>query len=386
MSNAGITITKVETRRQLKQFVELPYRIYSDDPHWVPPLRSEVYALLSPKKNPLFKHCDIMLFIAERDGRTVGRISAQIDHMATAQPAAQGIGPGTGHWGLMEAEDKAVMLRLIDTAEDWLRDNGMSRVLAPVSMSMWEEPGLLTQGHDHSPTVMMGHHKAEYQQWIESHGYGLCKELFTYALRIYEGFPKLVNRIVASGERNDRIKIRTLDKKNFAAEARIVLDLLNDAWSDNWGFVPWTDHEIAHASKALKPIIFSKINLIAEVEGEPVAFMMTLPNMNQITKAMGGSLWPFNWAKILWWLRAPKSELMRVPLMGVKKELQNSRLASQLAFMMIEYIRRNAVENFGSKYAEIGWVLDDNQGMKAIAGAIESEINRVYSLYEKPLR
>ena len=207
----------------------------------------------------------------------------------------------------------------------------------------------------------------------------------TYDLPVEDGFPELIKRIVASGARNNRLNIRRVDKKNFDRDAAIIMNLLNDAWSGNWGFVPMTDHEIEHAGKSLKPIVHEDLIRIAELEGEPVAFMMTLPDMNEAIKTMNGSLWPFGWAKLLWWLKFPTSHSMRVPLMGVKKELQNSRLASQMAFMLIEYIRRDAKLHFGTKRAEIGWILEDNQGMVAIADAIGASINREYLIYEKTL-
>ncbi|OAO04447.1 hypothetical protein A8B75_07470 [Sphingomonadales bacterium EhC05] len=385
MSPSDIVIEPVTTKAQTKQFVDLAYRLNQDDPNWVPPLRSEVYKLITPGKNPFFEHARVQFFLAKRNGETVGRISAHIDELALSQPAEQGMGPGTGNWGLMEAADEAVMHALVLAAENWLKEQGMTRVLAPFSMSVWEEPGLLTKGHDHSPMILMGHHNAAYQSWIESYDYIVAKRLVSYYLEVASGLPELINRIVASGERNKRITIRRVDKKNFDRDAAIIMGLLNDAWSSNWGFVPMTDHEIAHAAKSLKPIVHEELIRIAEVEGEPVAFMMTLPNINQLVKPMNGSLWPFGWAKLLWWLRYPKSKNMRVPLMGVKMELQNSRLASQLAFMMIEYIRVDASRKFGTTHAEIGWILDDNQGMVAIANSLNAEVNREYLIYEKAL-
>lgn len=385
MSPSDIVIEPVTTKAQTKQFVDLAYRLNDGDPNWVPPLKSEVYNLITPGKNPFFEHARVQFFLAKRNGEAVGRISAHIDELALSQPAEQGMGPGTGNWGLMEASDEAVMHALILTAEKWLEGQGMDRVLAPFSMSVWEEPGLLTKGHDHSPMIMMGHHNAAYQSWIESCNYTVAKRLVTYYLEVASGLPKLINRIVASGERNKRIAVRRVDRKNFDRDAAIIMGLLNDAWSSNWGFVPMTDHEIAHAAKSLKPIVHEELIRIAELEGEPVAFMMTLPNINQMIKPMKGSLWPFGWAKLLWWLRFPKSKDMRVPLMGVKSELQNSRLASQLAFMMIEHIRLDAAEKFGTTHAEIGWILDDNQGMVAIANSLSAEINREYLIYEKAL-
>ncbi|MEO9600028.1 N-acetyltransferase [Parasphingorhabdus sp.] len=385
VASQDISIQPVTTKAQTKQFVDIGYTLNADDPHWVPPLRSEFVKIITPEKNPFFEHARVQFFLAIRQGKVVGRISAHIDELALEQPIEQGMGPGTGNWGLMEASEEAVMHALIHAAEAWLKDQGMTRVLAPLSMSVWEEPGLLTQGHDQSPMIMMGHHNASYQGWIENLDYSVAKRLKSYDLPVVDGFNDLINRIIASGERNKRLNIRRVDKKFFDRDAEIILNILNDAWSDNWGFVPMTDHEIEHAGESLKPIVHEDLIRIAELDGEPVAFMMTLPDMNERIKPMKGSLWPFGWAKLLWWLKFPKSESMRVPLMGVKKELQNSRLASQMAFMMIEYIRRDATRDFGTKRAELGWILEDNQGMVAIAKAIEAKMNHEYLIYEKPL-
>jgi hypothetical protein len=256
-------------------------------------------------------------------------------------------------------------------------------VLGPLSASIWEEPGLLIQGFDHPPTIMMGHNKPEYQGWIERAGYQPVKQVMTYDLDISKEFPPIVQRIVQMGERNDRIRVREVDKSKFDEEAAIILYILNDAWSDNWGFVPFTPPEIDDIGVMLKPIVYNDLIRIAELDGKPVAFMITLPDLNEAIKPLNGNLLPFGWAKLLLWLRKPQARTMRVPLMGVIKELQASRMASQLAFMMIEYIRRAAISKYGATRGEIGWVLDDNQGMNAIADAIDSKVNKVYQIYEK---
>ncbi len=385
MAETQIDVTPVASKADLSAFIDLAYRLNRSDPNWVPPLRFEVEELLTPGKNPFFDHADVQLFLARRGGAVVGRISAHIDHLAIAMDPVQGMGPGTGNWGLLEAEDEAAAAALIARAEQWLREKGMTRVLAPLSMSIWEEPGQLTKGFDHPPTVMMGHQPERYQNYIEALAYTPAKLLRTYDLDITQGFPPLIQRIVQSGHKNPKINVRKVDKSKFDDEAAIILSILNDAWSDNWGFVPFTDKEIAYAGKKFKPIVREDLIMIAEYEGEPVAFMMTLPNLNEVLAPMGGTLWPFNWAKLLWWLRKPRSKTMRVPLMGVLKKHQSSRLASQLAFMMIEGIRLNAVANYGATRGEIGWVLDDNQGMNAIADAIESTVNKEYTIYEKAL-
>lgn len=179
--------------------------------------------------------------------------------------------------------------------------------------------------------------------------------------------------------------MREVNKKKFAQEATIILDILNDAWSGNWGFVPLTPPEVRDIGVKLKPIVFNDLIRIAELDGKPVAFMITLPDLNEAIAPLKGSLLPFGWAKLLLWLRAPKVRTMRVPLMGVVKDLQSSRMASQLAFMMIEYIRKASVEHYGASRGEIGWILDDNQGMRSIAETIESRVNKVYQIYEKTL-
>ena len=385
MTQSDLVISPVSGKADLKAFVDFAWEAYRQDPNWVPPLKSEVYGMLTPGKNPFFGHAEAQYFLARRGGRVTGRISAHIDKLALNMPLEQGMGPGTGFWGMFDALDGESAAALIAAAEDWLRAKGMTRALGPISLSIWEEPGLLTMGHDHPPTVMMGHHLAHYQPWVEAAGYTSVKQLRTYELDITKEFPSLIQRIVQSGEKNERIRIRKVDKSQFDKEAAIILSILNDAWGDNWGFVPITDEEVAFTGKKLKPIVFEDLIMVAELDGEPVAFMMTLPDLNEAQAPLNGNLFPFGWAKLLWWLRKPKVKTMRVPLMGVVKRLQASRMASQLAFMMIETIRRAAIANYGATRGEIGWVLDDNQGMNAIAEAIESKVNKVYRIYEKAL-
>ncbi len=383
--NAVLNIRPVQTKADRTAFVDLPYRLYARDQNWVPPLKSEVHGLLVPGKNPWFEHGEAQLFLAEANGRIKGRISAHIDHLALAQPPEQGMGPGTGMWGFLEAEDAATATALLATAEQWLRAEGMTKSMGPFSFSYWDEVGLLIEGFDHPPTAMMAFNAAPYQGWVEGAGYVGVQDLFTYALPIADGFPELVNRIVASGEKNPRIRIRRVDKRRFDAEAAIIIGILNDAWSDNWGFVPFTDKEIEYAGKKLKPLVFDDLIRIAEVEGEPAAFLMSIPDMNEELIGYGGKLLPFNWARLLWWLRKPNARTMRVPLMGVVKRLQASRVASQLAFMLIEHIRRDAVGKYNAERGEFGWVLSSNGPMRAVGEAVGGKINKVYRIYEKEL-
>jgi hypothetical protein len=382
---AEISIEPVTDKRGRAAFVDCG-RAFSDRlPNFVPQIRSEQIELVDPAKNPFFGHARVQLFIAMRAGNPVGRISAHIDELALTMPPEQGFGPGTGFFGYFDAEDEAVARALLTAAEGWLAGEGMTRVLGPISLSIWEEPGLLVRGQDHPPMIMMGHHPAHYAGWIEAAGYARAKTLYTYDLDVTRPFSPLIQRIVQSGHKNARITIRRVDKSRWDDEVAIILAILNDAWSDNWGFVPFTPAEVAYAGKKLRAIIHEELNMIAEVDGRPVAFMLTFPDVNDALARIRGRLFPFGWVHLLRWLRHPKGAGMRVPLMGVLKELHNTRLASQLAFMMIETIRIEANARFQSTRGELGWVLDDNQGMNAIADTIESKINREYAIYQRML-
>jgi len=384
MSQSPVAVRPVRSKADKKAFIDLAYRLNADDPNWVPPLKDEVNGLITPGKNPWFEHGEAQFFLAERAGRIVGRISAQVDRLVLEH-----MGAGLGQWGMFEGEDEETFRALIAAAEGWLREKGMTRSMGPFSLGIWDEPGLLIEGHDHPPMVMMGHNKAAYESWVEAAGYAKAKDLYTFELDVTKQFPPLVQRIVAAGEKNPRIRLRDVDKSRFDEEAALILSILNDAWSTNWGFIPLTDAEIAFAGKKLKPIVFGDMIRIAELESdgvwEPVAFMMTLPDLNLLMKDLDGELFPFGWAKLLWRLHRKRFAQARVPLMGVVKRLQASRLASQLAFMLIETIRAGTVAHYGTTRGEVGWVLEDNGPMISIAEAIDSRRNRTYRIYEKAL-
>jgi len=380
MNAAPLTIRPVESKKDKRAFVDFAWDVYRNDPAWVPPLKDEVHGLITPGKNPWFEHGKAKLWLAERGGKVVGRISAQVDDLVQEHMA-----PGTGQWGFLDALDEETAHALIATAEDWLRQQGMKNSLGPISLSIWDEPGLEIEGFDEPPTAMMGHHRPEYQAWIESAGYHKAKDLLTYEVDIANWHDPKIDRLITAGERNPHVRIRMADKSKFAEEARTILNILNEAWSNNWGYVPLTEAEIAYAGKKLKPIIYNELVRIAEIDGEPVAFMLTIPDINELMKDLNGELFPFGFVKLLWRLRNPKTRRVRVPLMGVAKKLHHSRTASMLAFMMIEYTRREAVGKFGVQVGEFGWILDDNKGMLSIAELPGARVNHRYRIYERQL-
>lgn len=379
--SAALIVRPVDTARDVERFIDLQYRLYRDGDHAAPPLRREVAELLNPTRNPWFEHARARFFLAERGGEIVGRISAQVDDLVLEH-----MGSGTGQWGMFETvDDAAVATALFDAAEGWLRAQGMTRALGPFSLSIWDEPGLLIEGNDHAPTIMMGHHHAYYRAHVEARGYVKAKDLFTYELDIKAEFPPAARRVVRTGENNKRLVIRDADVANYKPEAAIILEILNDAWSGNWGFTPLTPAETMYAAKKLKPIVYPDLLRIAEYDGEPIAFMFTIPNFNEVTAKFGGRLFPFNWIKLLAAIRRPRPVTMRVPLMGVRKSFQGTRIASLAAFMLIEYIRRSSVTRYKATRGEIGWILEDNAPMRGIAEAIESRVNKVYRIYERTL-
>ncbi len=379
-ASSPLIVRPVASKADKKAFIELAYRLNESDPNWVPPLKDEVRGLITPGKNPWFEHARAELFLAERAGRVVGRISAQVDQLVLEH-----MEPGLGQWGMFEAEDEETAHALLAAAEDWLRSKGMTRSMGPFSLGIWDEPGLLIKGHDHPPMVMMGHNQAAYSGWVEAGGYAKAKDLFTYDIDVTRPFPPIVQRIVATGEKSERIRIRRIAKSRFDEEAALILSILNEAWSENWGFIPLTDSEIAYAGKKLKPIVLEDMILIAEYDGEPVAFMMALPDINEFIVDLKGELFPFGFLKLLWRLKRMRPKGGRVPLMGVVRKLHASRMASQLAFMMIEYIRRAGTSHYGIIRAEVGWVLEDNTPMLSIADAIEARCNRTYRIYDKAI-
>jgi GNAT superfamily N-acetyltransferase len=375
-----VTIRPVDSKKDRKAFVDFAWEVYKDDPAWIPPLKDEVHGLIMPGKNPWFEHARAQLWLAERGGKVVGRISAQVDDLVQEH-----MGKGIGQWGFFDALDGQAAAALIAKAEEWLRAQGMTQSLGPISLSIWDEPGLEIEGFAEPPTAMMGHHKPEYHAWIEAAGYGKAKDLLTYEVDIEHWNDPMIDRLIAMGERNPRIRIREIDKSRFAEESKLILNLLNEAWSHNWGYVPLTEAEIAYAGKKLKPIIFNELVRVAEVDGEPVAFMLTIPDINELTADLNGELFPFNFIKLLWRLRKPRTRRVRVPLMGVARKLHHSRLASQLAFMMIEFTRRDAVSKYGATHGEFGWILEDNKGMLSIAQLPSAKVNHRYRIFEKAL-
>ncbi len=382
MTDGGenITVTPVRTRRELKRFVRFVDDLYREDPAYVAPLMFERLSLLDRRRNPYFRHAEAAFWIAWRKGRPVGRISAQIDELAVARA-----GRRIGHFGMFECvDDPQVAAALFATAEDWLATRGAVAAQGPYNLSTNGECGLLVDGFATPPAIMMGHARPYYGRLLEEQGYAKVKDLFAYDLDVTKGPPRRITKIVEAGHRNPDILMRPLDTRRYEEELALIVDIYNDAWSENWGFVPLTLEEGRHLAHEIRPLIRRDCVFICFYKGEPAAMMVTLPDINRIIQDFRGRLLPFNWARFLSRLYLQPIRHFRVPLMGVRKAYQRSLAGAQMALMMIEATRiPNAAR--GAKRAELSWILEDNKGMRDILEEIGCVIAKTYRIYEKPL-
>jgi hypothetical protein len=375
-----LTIEKVEGPKALDQFIRVPWHVFKDDPHWVPPLLIERKGHLDPKQNPYFDHAKIAMWIARKGDQVVGRISAQVDDNYLAHHKDD-----TGQFGFLDAiDDPQVFKALTLAAEAWLRDQGMHRVVGPFSLSINDEAGMLIEGFDSPPFVMMGHAHPYYQTHVEALGYHKAQDLIAYGYEPLKPLDTKIERMLTRLENDPQIRIRTLDKGQYEADIRVVLDIFNDAWSENWGFVPFTERELAHIAKELKPLIREELVVIVEVEGEPVAMGVAFPNLNEAIADLDGSLLPFGWVKLLWRLKVTKLKSLRLALMGVAKKHHNTILGSSLGFGIIGEIRKNA-QALGITSAELGWVLEDNTQMWRMIETVGGTREKLYRVFEKDL-
>lgn len=374
--NTPVTIEPVSGQKALNTFIRLPGLLYRDDPHWIEPLHFERSLHLS-SKNPVFDHVDWQGWIAWMHGRPVGRITAQVDRLHR-----QLHGEDTGHFGMLEAiDDPAVFQDLLGAAESWLRQRGATRITGPFSLTINEESGLLVKGFDSPPSAMMGHGKPYYDSRIAALGYSPATDLLAYWMRTDElSFPPALRRMMDRW--HGRIRLRTLDRRRFREEMQLLREIFNDAWSANWGFVPFTEEEFEELGNNLKLLVPEDLLYIAEVDGEPSAFIIALPNLNELIAPMQGRLLPFGWLQLLWKLKVRGAKSARVPLMGVRKAHQFSRLGPTLALCLIEALKPPFVRR-GIEALEMSWILEGNAGMRNILEHIGAHEYKRYRVYQK---
>lgn len=371
-------VQPVVGKRMLDNFIRVPWNIYQDDPNWVPPLLMERRDALSAKQ-PFFQHARWQAWVAYRDGLAVGRISAQVDDLYLQQQTAR-----NGFFGLLEAIDDAdVFQNLFSCAEDWLREAGMEGVIGPFNLNINQEIGLLTEGFDTPPYIMTGHAPRYYGAAVEACGYQPVQTMLAYHLTTDQvTLPRVMQTLL---KRNaSRISLRNLDRSNTAAELEVMRGIFNDAWENNWNFTPFTEKEFQAVGKELLMIVPKDFIKIATLDGEDAAFIVLLPNINEVIADLNGRLLPFGWLKLLWRLKVGFPKSARVPLMGVKKQYQNTQFGPALAYLTIKGVRDAGIEK-GIKNVEMSWILERNHGARHIIESVGGKISKRYSMYEKSL-
>ena len=374
------TVQPIRNRKDWDEFLRLPWSIYHGDSNWVPPLLYERRVHINPSKNPYFSNAITRVWLARRNGKPVGRISAQVNKRHLEHH-----GDSTGHFGFLEAENSSETFQvLLRAASDWLRDQGLEWIKGPFSLSINDECGLLIDGFDTPPYLMMGHAKPYYDQRIRDAGLDKAKDLHCY--RIVSGRPLsgTVVRFLRKASEIDGLFIRPFDMRKYDEEISTVVNIFNDAWSENWGFLPMQDEEITYLAKSLRPLVRSNGAAIAEFNGKPVAMAVCIPNLNEAIADLDGRLLPFGWAKLLWRIRVRSPKSVRMPLMGVRKKYQGGLIGAALAYSVINKVRTHQMET-GVTEAELSWILEDNISIQRMIESFGGELYKTYRLYERAL-
>ncbi len=372
-----VKVVPVEGRQSLKRFISFPWKIYAEDPVWVPPLLIDRMQQLSPR-NPYFQHARYRAWSAHRGGEMVGRISAQIDRLHLER-----YGDQTGFFGQIEGcNDPAVFGGLFEAAESWLRENGMTRVLGPFNLSINQECGLLVDGFETPPAVMMGHAPPNYSDRKEEMGYSKAKDTLAYKLMADFQMSRPMKAVVkrAAG----RIRTRPWRKSSLSEELRVLREIFDDAWSGNWAFIPFTEAEFSRMGQEMKHLIPDDFVQIAELDGSPAAMIVLLPNINEAIRDLNGRLLPLGWLRLLWRLKVRFPKTGRVPLMGVRRRFHNTLLGAALALNLIQAVHSAGAKR-GMKEAELSWILEDNAGMRNILESVGCVAYKRYRIYEKKL-
>lgn len=372
-----ITAHPVTSRRDMASFIRLPATLYQDDPAWVPSLYLERRLHLS-RFNPYFKHAEWQGWLVLRNGIPVGRISAQVDYLHRRHYQQS-----SGHFGFFECEnDPEIAAVLFAVAEQWLRERGTGVVTGPFNFSINHDCGLLVEGFDTPPVIMMPHGRDYYARLLEGQGYEVARDLFAYWSRTDFDIPPVMKKL--SERYAAQIHVRPLNRKHFAEEMETIRDIFNDAWSENWGFVPFTREEFAEVGNSLRLIVPEGFIQIAEVDGEPAAFIVVLPNLNEVFREIGGRLLPRGWWRLISRLRKRRIRTGRVPLMGVRRKYQGRPLGTALAFKVINKARVPVFDH-GIHGVEMSWILEDNKSMRGMLEALGCLSYKRYRIYEKTL-
>ncbi len=372
---SSLLVEPVASRAAWRAFFRFPRQVYASDPHWVEPLEFERRRQWSAS-NPWFEHAEAQAFVLRRDQQIVGTISAQVDKL---QP--QEDGRKIGYFGQLESlNDPRYFRCLLDAAADWLRARGCSEMRGPYDLSINQSCGLLVEGRDTPPMVMMGHAPAWYSEQLQAAGMNPVMDLLAYLLPPDFDPPPTMRRLLdrAAG----KILFRPMDFSRYEEEIDLLRMLFNDAWSNNWGFVALTEKEFRATGRELRQIIRPGYTCIAEVDGEAAGFIVALPNINELIRDLHGRLLPFGWARLLWRLKRRRATTARTPLMGVRRQFQRGPLGAAISFGMIDRVR-HALSADGIQTVELSWILETNRGMNNLIEAMGGQLYKRYRMYQR---
>lgn len=372
--NGEPKIKTVETKKDLLDFIKLPWKIYKDKVNWVPPLISGKKAFFNPEVNPFYKHAEVVLFLAEKKGEIGGRIAGIVNHkhIETHEEKA-------GFFGFFETiQDFEVAKVLLDQVKSWLKSRGMEIMRGPMNFSVNDEVGFLLEGFDSPPCFMMTYNPGYYLEFMEKYGMVKAKDLYAFYMDKKNRPPERFIRIAEKIRKKENIVVRKLNLRDFETEIQKIKKIYNLAWSKNWGAIPMTDEEFEHSAKDFKRIVDPALVMIAEVDGEPAGFSMALPNINQLLKKLNGRLFPFGILKLFWYTKIHNIiDGIRILTMGVIHKYQKRGIDT--VFYIDTYLN---AEKKGYKWAEMSWSLEDNFLINHALETFGAKLYKKYRIYE----
>jgi len=365
--------------RDLGDFMKAARVVYEGDPQWVPPLEMDLRQRLTPGKSPFFLRGELALFTAWKDGRLAGRISAQLDHEHLRL-----YGDRTGFFGFFDTiDDDEVGRALVEAARGWLARRGMARMRGPLSLTMNEEVGVLIEGFDLPPMLMMSHSRPWQDRVAAAAGLEKAKDLFAWRFDV-GAIPERAIKAWSETKAMPEVRLRSVEPRKMQRELRIILDIFNDAWHQNWGFVPATEDEAKKMAEELRLILDKDLSFIAEVDGKPVGLCICLPNLNEVIRDFDGKLNPLTVAKLLYRLKVKRPKTGRLMMLGIKGEMRNVRKYAGLSHALyVEVAKRG--EQLGYRWGELSWTLEDNRPINLGIKSMGAKIYKKYRVYERPV-
>jgi len=376
---AGIVVRQVAGPRDVRAWLEVPFVTFAGDPAWIAPLNLVERDRINPRKSPFFAFGEAAFFVAIRDGRPVGRISAQINrrHLEHYKDA-------TGHFGFFNAiDDQSVATALVTAATTWLKARGLQRMIGPFNLTINEETGLLVSGFDIPPAILSSHARPWEGPLLEGCGLRKAADVLAYRMRP-SATPNSIGRLAALARRSGHVAVRPLDMSKYAEEARTIFDIFNDAWSDNWGFIPVGDDEIRAMVRETRPFMQGKFGRIVEIDGAPAAMIIVLPDLNSTVADFRGRLLPFNWLKLLLAVRRDRWRTARIPLLGIREQYRGTPFAAAILSLLVHEIIELG-RDYDLDWVEFSWVLEKNGPMTALAELAAGPPCKRYRLYEVAL-